>query len=872
MATGGFVKRGEQEDPLGAAGTDKITRIFPIDTYDFPPELLSLAVRYHFLRVPMLGQYNPIAKKDDWCGRTAASITWNYYQRAIARIADKSQYIAHWRGPGSAQMGLRYPISGNLAFVNQSGTSTLFEQRASPGTPSPSLEAGLVGWGLVQFPALFGDNLKQSLENPTAFSGVVPPEKRPPRLAEAEAIRKDPEKLRQVLKPVFDALSRNNPVVLNTGLSKDSAYGGHLILVVGFCDLPDDEHGTVWPWLLVANPAPPEIDEGPRCTPATNLRQLHEGKDSIYFVGNPGDWWHAQGYLHLMRASKLFEQNINPQRTHENALWIDDLYNPGRWGGQFLSRKEATPLDPDLVVTKGVVPSLSFPIQDETWAHPDPISYYRLAESAGRGFYPLGVNRLLHGGAHFVGDGSQIIRSMAPGYVVAARIGNARPDKRVNDFVENETGFVLVRHDLELPSAGSLAFYSLYMHLRPTKWPVDKDNAYEEVHWLRRFYLSFYGGIVNLDPNRGPVGQIRWAAANVPTPIPESCKVYAADGKLNVADRFALRAGTRCVGYFKGSGGNLRKGWDALSSHAVVTFSGPLLQVAHGEPLGVTQSDRGNGISGSLHWEVFARADQSPNAVEKMVDLATKELKLAMDPSSPSGTPPPFSISQSDNVLHADKLKAIGAKLLADDPKRFEAEVLEAAKLQGEIDQAAPPANAASQNQALDTLKEKTGVRTLTVDNAYEQLLDRFMATSTFAAAPASSPVNPDVKQPAYSVTLQIDVTTYPVTATSGGAEIKIAFLSAAKAILGTASKPLTQAELQTKNPIRISLMVPAETATLEVKSRFHLDHVAAPGADKDLAAIVLPARFRGLSIEHVTEWSEASLHDLVQHRFQAGS
>ncbi|MBS63983.1 glycoside hydrolase family 19 protein [Salinisphaera sp.] len=127
--------------------------------------------------------------------------------------------------------------------------------------------------------------------------------------------------------------------------------------------------------------------------------------------------------------------------------------------------------------------------------------YYRALAQASTGFFPVGSNGLWHGGIHFdsatggalqQGNG---VRCIADGEVVAYRIDSEYPAIEYENGPKNaeySTGFVLVRHKLQLPAqnadngaalsgdqpSGSseqdtaagkpnstLVFYSLYMHL-----------------------------------------------------------------------------------------------------------------------------------------------------------------------------------------------------------------------------------------------------------------------------------------------------------------------------------------------------------------------------------------------------------------------
>jgi hypothetical protein len=136
----------------------------------------------------------------------------------------------------------------------------------------------------------------------------------------------------------------------------------------------------------------------------------------------------------------------------------------------------------------------------EKWAYPlkvgtaeatDPQQFYKALAKAKDGYYPLGANGLWHGGVHFDEDTGLVrdlteVRCIADGEVVAYRIDEKYP---TSDFGSTHsvysTGFVLVKHRLELPApaaasgappvgAPSLTFFSLYMHL--LDWETYKAN------------------------------------------------------------------------------------------------------------------------------------------------------------------------------------------------------------------------------------------------------------------------------------------------------------------------------------------------------------------------------------------------------------
>jgi hypothetical protein len=118
-----------------------------------------------------------------------------------------------------------------------------------------------------------------------------------------------------------------------------------------------------------------------------------------------------------------------------------------------------------------------------------PMTYMKALGSAEDGFFPLGVNGMWHGGIHFGHGTAQLlkqdegIRAIADGEIVAYRLNRRYPEFQYDDhkWALYSTGFVLIRHRLQLPPSpkknGStpartaapadeqMTFFSLYMHL-----------------------------------------------------------------------------------------------------------------------------------------------------------------------------------------------------------------------------------------------------------------------------------------------------------------------------------------------------------------------------------------------------------------------
>ena len=127
-----------------------------------------------------------------------------------------------------------------------------------------------------------------------------------------------------------------------------------------------------------------------------------------------------------------------------------------------------------------------------TSAADDARTYFDALSRAEDGFFPIGVNGQWHGGVHFGREtGTTLdqdggLRCIADGEVIAYRIDDAYPTVEYSSRApaKYSTGFVLVRHRLQLPPAPraseeaagddvasqpaepSLVLYSLYMHLQ----------------------------------------------------------------------------------------------------------------------------------------------------------------------------------------------------------------------------------------------------------------------------------------------------------------------------------------------------------------------------------------------------------------------
>lgn len=266
-------------------------------------------------------------------------------------------------------------------------------------------------------------------------------------------------------------------------------------------------------------------------------------------------------------------------------------------------------------------------------------------ETGHGGLFPLGLRRNVHTGIHLrPQDPStpQAVHGLAPGWVVAARLG--RGDAKAERLLGNHSGFVLLRHELEVGAGDErLAFYSLYLHLIPPPWTEGPRPAwaasedlgpYERVGWLHQLRRARLGSLVVTDPAVDVPGTLRWPASlgrvDASTPAEEhgSVEVYGPDHAVERLELGAERAG-RARALFRPTPADVEQALIGLAAGRVVTFDRPFLLVAPGEVLGYVQApaDGDEALpSGFLHWEVLAPAKDGASALTRLTELAREHL------------------------------------------------------------------------------------------------------------------------------------------------------------------------------------------------------------------------------------------------------
>jgi murein DD-endopeptidase MepM/ murein hydrolase activator NlpD len=175
-----------------------------------------------------------------------------------------------------------------------------------------------------------------------------------------------------------------------------------------------------------------------------------------------------------------------------DAATQKELYEAGKWY-RYEENGSGSGVIPELFVARFRRPFPCWPASlDEpapeigpVVAPPEAARWHAQIESSRRGgYFPLGLNRTWHGGAHLRPGKGKPVYAVADGVIVAARcpevdgaLDAARKRRPAESFPSR--GFALVRHQLRIDSKPRV-FYSLYLHLDGDL--ADPDLA--KVRWL----------------------------------------------------------------------------------------------------------------------------------------------------------------------------------------------------------------------------------------------------------------------------------------------------------------------------------------------------------------------------------------------------
>ncbi|HEX5752839.1 MAG TPA: hypothetical protein VFZ09_41930 [Archangium sp.] len=649
------------------------SRYWPDWKYELPDKLLASMDEYHILKVPLLGQHYP-SGPPDWCGRTACSMAFNYYQ--LVQGGDfESKFITHWNGGQQGHfVDLRFP-GGQRAFHKKPTEGPYGINLDGYWVSDPSYNKGDVSEVTAPDETRFR-KMEFSASHLLGFSSsVVLRHDLANRKQLAAQIANTPSLIESSLATILEAVSSNNPVIFYSGFSMRRDAPIHLILIIGYAYLKDETGRHLW--LAVADPATHEskIQSGMFLVPSPKkphdldaLSQLSGKHDMIRVI--PGNWNEAKASLVLLRARKLFEENtISSVR---DDLYMD--YNGSNKGGAFIYSHRPTPAPPECIFTN-VSRSVAYPMDGQKERY-RPVNCYAMTEEAAKGLFPLGSQRNLHSGVHLELALHREVRCLAPGYIVAVRLANALPESKLalaavnaaakanevvqaakkgleanelsREFAGNHNSFILVRHDVEefIPKKPQeqtqqaqkqepkrFTFYSLYMHLVPPDWT--KAGTYQDVAWLK-VLARRDGSLSVLDPRHEAFQQVRWLQGALEGADPKEEIILKKGGsfsamgsELSTPQTFQLgdENGDVIRAVFKQPDRDLSELHQSLIAGEVVTLCHPSLKVRAGELLGYLD-DKSEAVGqGFLHWEVLAPSE--PGQLEQFLQFAEEKLGLS---------------------------------------------------------------------------------------------------------------------------------------------------------------------------------------------------------------------------------------------------
>ncbi|MFP2923631.1 hypothetical protein ACLESO_00140 [Pyxidicoccus sp. 3LG] len=538
-----------------------LMRVFPVDNYDFPEEVKRQAKEWHVLKVPLLGQQ--VLKPEqapDWCGRTSASMVYNYFQ-LIKGGDPRGHYITHSRaGDPECLLELRYP-GGERAFIETPYDPSLpkngwtgipeansYEIQSSASDYNVSMEGEIPlpvseifpGPGKVR-PEGVGAILRyqRSADYNQAVGHLLPTSER----ARADEILNSEELARERFAHILTCLRANNPVVIYTGIGFKSSKSNprHIIVISGYVLM--DVEGVERLFLVTADPST-------KYDLATTFLPAPQGGKHHLDLGSPLQSHHAlfrmrsgkvhsgQGItkfasLNLVRATAFFGKNPDAANTEYDRF----LDHAQTHCGRYIYREKKTEVPPEVVDSSFSRPKYSFPLRGSTASsHPWQCYYNNESLDTGiGGYYVLGLQRNLHGGVHLfppTGQDFAPVNAVAPGYVVAARLPGERSPSLVPGVAEalgNWPGFVLLRHEVQEAHAKEDpkkpgrrgTFYTLYMHLRSPVFPKGNgpraekstlDRYFTDVPWFRALYKQRFGSWVSITHNpQGRPGTVCWS-------------------------------------------------------------------------------------------------------------------------------------------------------------------------------------------------------------------------------------------------------------------------------------------------------------------------------------------------------------------------
>jgi hypothetical protein len=396
----------------------------------------------------VLSQSNPKNKDGNfWCGRTSASLIYNYYAR-LGRVPGPIKNRSD-----EAPYQLVYP-DRSFAALTPAG-------ECAPGEVFDRLaRAGVGRWDYVPL-------------YPREARGSAP-------------------SVEAVFGQLLDHLDRNNPAFFASGFSESGKYASHFITITGYrfreglwlqITDPATNHKVVkrllqtaeWPNERIARVVEVECD-GAWASPKSTVHAF----GSRYWVHEDVFW---------VANKKLVGNDRMAQVGYPRPLLCDNSYHPGFAVLIDLTQLQTADTYADTALAAGwpIVPARSEPkggaqagpnaaslaqATDDWWRQTEETDdwYWLLDGSAA---FPLGSALTWHGGVHIQGAHAKdkLVYAIGPGEIVLARF----PDESSPSPLSN--GFVLVRHRIDPlrraflepqeQSQRPLDVYSLYMHIGP---------------------------------------------------------------------------------------------------------------------------------------------------------------------------------------------------------------------------------------------------------------------------------------------------------------------------------------------------------------------------------------------------------------------
>ncbi len=526
-----------------AEGSGDPKRYWPIDSYpvDKLGPIEEAAVDFLYLKVPLMGQH-VAPEPSDFCGRTSASMAYNYHQ-LLEGGDPRERYISHWNGDDASwKIDLRLPNKDRAFHTIKTDKPGSYPSGYCPRRLVDSAYAADYPYGYTKH-SLF--------DFPTADQGK--------RKARAAEVAGNELLIEQALAPVLGSLRAGHPVIAYTRLSH-SAHRQHIVLFCGFFRLTDKEGDALW--ILVADPATGVSFHTHTAAPGKDPSKWSR-KHCFYSVIG-GNWNAAKGSLYLMRASFLYQDyttvsnryaeevkaaggkphkywkapgSVDRKDTHRLVLDCNDA-----WGGKAYCSTKPLGLVPDGLIKQkhdfrpAEFRFITMPFKRGKAAI-GPVDGYHANEIGHGGFFPLGVRRNLHSGVHLTPPPAEVrtqpaegeepapprpawpaaVHALAPGYVVAARL--PRYDAPGYQLLGNHLGFVVIRHELQPVNdeeePPTHALYTMYMHLAPPGWEALEGDRYQQVGWFKQLSNLNHGQVVTANsPNHAP-GECLWVAQDL---------------------------------------------------------------------------------------------------------------------------------------------------------------------------------------------------------------------------------------------------------------------------------------------------------------------------------------------------------------------